>query len=173
MVNYQLGKIYKIIDNTNGNIYIGSTCEPILSRRLACHVANYKQYLKGNYNFVTSFNIIQNDNYDIVLIENCPCDCKDELHKRERYYIETIQCINKIVVGRTHRNDNKVKLKQYQEQYYEDNEDKIKQKWKKYYEDNKDQINQKCNCQCGGKYIHKHKQQHLKTKKHKQYVSSL
>ena len=35
MVNYQLGKIYKIVDNTNGNIYIGSTCEPTLARRLA------------------------------------------------------------------------------------------------------------------------------------------
>ena len=34
VVNYQLGKIYKIVDNTNGNIYIGSTCETTLARRL-------------------------------------------------------------------------------------------------------------------------------------------
>ena len=37
MVNYQLGKIYKLVDNTNGNIYIGSTCLPYLSSRLAGH----------------------------------------------------------------------------------------------------------------------------------------
>ena len=37
MVNYQLGKIYKLVDNTNGNIYIGSTCKPYLSSRLVQH----------------------------------------------------------------------------------------------------------------------------------------
>ena len=41
---YQKSKIYKIVDNTNNNIYIGSTCEPILSRRLAKHVSNYNEF---------------------------------------------------------------------------------------------------------------------------------
>jgi hypothetical protein len=36
-INYQLGKVYKIVDNTNGQCYVGSTCEPILARRLASH----------------------------------------------------------------------------------------------------------------------------------------
>ena len=150
MPNYQLGKIYKIVDNTNGNIYIGSTSEPRLSRRLSKHVTNYKQYLNDNSHFVTSFKIIENGNYDIVLIENCPCNSKDELHKRERYYIETIKCINKVIPQRTNK------------QYREDNKDKINQQRK-----------QKNICECGGKHSYDHKQQHLKTKKHKQYVSSL
>ena len=47
MVNYQLGKIYKIVDNTNNNIYIGSTCEPTLARRLSNHICVYKKYLEG------------------------------------------------------------------------------------------------------------------------------
>jgi len=63
MVNYQLGKIYKIVDNTNENVYIGSTCEPTLARRLAKHVGNYQSYLNGKSGFMTSFNIIQNGNY--------------------------------------------------------------------------------------------------------------
>ena len=57
MVNYQLGKVYKIVDNTNGNIYIGSTCEPYLSNRLGGHRTCYQRYLKGLYGFVTSFEI--------------------------------------------------------------------------------------------------------------------
>jgi len=85
MVNYQLGKIYKIVDNTNGNVYIGSTCEPTLARRLAGHIGNYKKYLNGKYHYVTSFKILENNNYDMVLIEKFPCDSKEELHARERF----------------------------------------------------------------------------------------
>ena len=47
MVNYQDGKIYKIVDNTNNNVYIGSTCEPTLARRLAKHVGHYKFWKNG------------------------------------------------------------------------------------------------------------------------------
>ena len=83
MVNYQDGKIYKIVDNTNGNVYIGSTCKK-LSSRLADHRASYKQYLNEKVRFITSFNVIKNGNYDIVLIEKWPCEDKEELHKRER-----------------------------------------------------------------------------------------
>jgi predicted GIY-YIG superfamily endonuclease len=60
MTDYSLAKIYKIIDNTNNNIYIGSTCEPTLARRLAKHLGNYKHYLKTkNCSFTTSFDIIK------------------------------------------------------------------------------------------------------------------
>jgi len=126
MPNYQLGKIYKIVDNTNNNIYVGSTTEPSLARRLAGHVRNYKKWKNGKYCFTTSFKIIENDNYDIVLIENCPCDTKDELHKRERYYIENLECVNKIIVGRKNK------------EYYEAN----KEKRKEYLEANKKKINE-------------------------------
>ena len=53
MVNYQLGKIYKIVCNKTGLIYVGSTCEPTLARRLVKHKADYNQYLKENRNYVT------------------------------------------------------------------------------------------------------------------------
>ena len=48
MVNYSLGKIYKIADNTNGDIYIGSTCEPTLAKRLYGHVDKFRFVNKGN-----------------------------------------------------------------------------------------------------------------------------
>ena len=95
MTDYQLGKIYKIVDNTNDNVYIGSTCKS-LAQRLSGHVDTYKQYLKGKYHYVTSFDIIQNNNYDMILIENYPCDYKDELLARERYWCNKINSINKI-----------------------------------------------------------------------------
>ena len=42
MTDYQLGKIYRIVCNTTGLTYYGSTCEPTLARRLSGHVVNYK-----------------------------------------------------------------------------------------------------------------------------------
>ena len=95
MVNYNLGKIYKIVDNTNDNIYIGSTCEPTLSRRLAKHVSNFNGYKRGKDKFMTSFKILENGDYDIILIEDFPCDNKNQLFARERYWTDNINCVNK------------------------------------------------------------------------------
>ncbi len=47
MPDYSKGKIYKIVCNTTGLVYIGSTCEPTLARRLAGHRGAYNAFLKG------------------------------------------------------------------------------------------------------------------------------
>ena len=75
-----------------------------------------------------SFDILQNNDYDIILLEDCPCENKDQLSARERYYIESLNCINKIIPGRTDK------------EYYENNKEKFSQKNKDYFELNKDQI---------------------------------
>ena len=100
-VDYSNGKIYKIVDNTTGNIYIGSTCEKYLSKRLVGHRTSYKCYLEGKTNYMTSFEILKNNNYEIILIESHPCGSSDELHARERFYIENNNCVNKSMPGRT------------------------------------------------------------------------
>tara|TARA_R110000824_G_scaffold5554_3_gene25668 strand:- start:2758 stop:3153 length:396 start_codon:yes stop_codon:yes gene_type:complete len=79
-------KIYKIVDNTNDNIYIGITRQKYLSDRLGSHVWDYKtQNKKG----CVSRDIIKNGDYKIELIE-------ETLDKsREKYWIENTECINK------------------------------------------------------------------------------
>ena len=44
---------------TNGKIYIGSTCVPYLSTRLAGHTTHYNQFKKGLRTNLTSFQIIE------------------------------------------------------------------------------------------------------------------
>ena len=152
MPDYQLGKIYKIECNVTGKVYIGSTCEPTLARRLAGHVGDYKRYLKGIYPYVSSFDVLQNGNYDIVLIESYPCNSKDELHARERYHTNNIEYVNKIKgQGMT----NELGEKEYQKQYREKNID-IK--------------NGKHNCVCGNCYTYANKQRHIRSAKHQQYL---
>jgi len=146
MVNYQLGKIYKIVDNTNGNIYIGSTCEQYLSNRLGGHTKSYRAYLNGTHGKNTSFEIIKNGDYEIVLIESYPCDDKMQLHARERHYIETLECVNRYHPTRSKREyyqENKDVIKQIHQNYYNEHKDDLISKQKEYYIENKETISQK------------------------------
>ena len=178
MVNYQLGKIYKIIDNTNGNIYIGSTCEPTLARRLSQHCGNYRFYLnKENKKNSTSFKIIENNDYSICLIEKYPCNSKDELHAKERFYIENIKCVNKYIPNRTSKEyvqDNREKIKEYYKRKYQISNCEIKKVKRNYYITNKDIIQEKKSmkilCSCGKSYTKSNKQSHEITKFHQNYI---
>jgi len=153
MPDYQNGKIYEIINDQTDDKYIGSTTI-LLSQRMAQHRSNYKKYLKDEGRYITSCNILKYDSAKIVLIENFPCNSKEELHARERYWIENSKCVNKCIPCRTQKEyyeDNKEKLneksKEYYEDnkeqrkiYYEDNKQKRKEKLKQYYEDNKEKL---------------------------------
>ena len=141
MVNYQFGKLYKLVDNTNGNCYVGSTCEQYLSRRLACHVGEYRRYLTNKRKTkITSFDIIANGCYEIVLLENYPCNSIDELHERERHFIETLQSVvNKNLPNRNGK-DWRDANKSYNAEYYEKNKESFKTYFGQYYKNNKEKI---------------------------------
>ena len=137
MNKYNNGKIYKIVDNTNGNVYYGSTVRT-LQERLAIHRCN---------NDCRSRVIIDNGNYNIILIENYTCNSKKELESREGYYIRNNECINKNIPGRTDKEyqkeyyqKNKKTFNKNNKEYYQDNKDKISKQVKEYYQDNKDVI---------------------------------
>jgi len=90
---YENGKIYKITDNTNGNVYYGST-QKTLNRRLSDHKYDYKRREKEG-NVRTSSKIICNNDFTMELVENFPCSSRKELEERESYYINNFECINK------------------------------------------------------------------------------
>lgn len=99
---YTNGKIYEIVCNMTGKRYIGSTILT-LNRRLTGHKSGYKRYKNGNGLYMTSFNILEAGNYDIKLLENVCCKTKEELLIRERFHIENIECVNKIIPSRTEK----------------------------------------------------------------------
>jgi hypothetical protein len=137
MVNYRLGKVYKIVGN--GKIYIGSTCKQYLCQRLAGHNGSYKLYQKGKGGNMTSFQCLTDPYHYIELLELCPCESKDELFKCERKWIEQIDCVNRCIVGRTDKEyaeDNKEKIQTYREA----NKEKINEQRKVYREANKEKI---------------------------------
>jgi hypothetical protein len=147
MTNYRQGKIYKIVCNTTGLTYYGSTCEPTLARRLANHKTSYRYWKSGKkIGNVKSFGLLENDNYVIVLVELFPCHRKIELHQRERYYIENNDCVNKNVPSRTNSEwhaDNREHELQYRANYYKNNRDTILENASQYLVNNREEINKR------------------------------
>ena len=139
-MDYKNGKIYTIRSHQTDKFYIGSTTQP-LSKRLSCHKGKYKNYLDGKTNYTTSFEIIEYGDAYIELLEECPCDNKMMLHKKEGGCIRNEpNCVNKVITGRTQREykiDNADKIKQYLVKYVEQNADKIKAQQKQYRENKK------------------------------------
>jgi hypothetical protein len=170
MVKYQEAKIYCIRSYQTEQIYVGSTCEP-LARRLATHKSNFRKYQNNKYSYVTVNEILKYGDAYIELIEKFPCEDKEELNKREGHYIRTLDCVNKVVPGRT--------IKESQKAYCQSEKGRKKKRYhtKKYYWKYKEIINQKqstnFNCICGGRYTKANKSRHVKTIFHRLFLLSL
>lgn len=150
MNKYENGKIYKVESLAGNKIYIGSTTNDYLSNRMAKHRNKYKYYKSGNGDKYSVFDIFDEygiENCVITLIENYKCNDINELRQRERFYIQSLDCVNKNIPTRT--------LKEY----YIENQEKIKDTSKKRYESNK---NENFECECGVVLRRLGKSRHLK-----------
>ena len=161
------------------------------------HRSNYKKYLNGKRKYYSAFKVMENKDYDIILIEDYPCNSKDQLFARERYYTNTIECVNirknqgrMLELGKKEyhkdyykENTDKIKLrskeyreknideiKDYMKEYREKNAEKIQIKRKEYCDKNNEKRNEKFTCPCGGKYCYSSRSTHMKTKKHQKYL---
>ena len=168
MNRFHSAKIYRLVCDT-GKEYIGSTiCS--LDKRLREH--------KCLSNDTTSKYLI---NPRMELIKNFPCENRKELEHEETKYIKASNnCINTKIPHRTkqeYHNDNREKIYEQRKQYRLEHKQRLKEEKKQYYLKNKDKINEKknekFNCECGGKYTHTSKSQHIKTKKHQDFLKGL
>lgn len=64
-IDYSNGKIYKIVSNHTNDVYIGSTCEPMLSRRLAQLRSEYRNYAGSKRRWMSYFAIVKYDDAQI------------------------------------------------------------------------------------------------------------
>lgn len=157
---YKNGKIYRIVCNQTGLQYIGSTCKQ-LHKRMWDHKACYKSWVKGEYGYISSFEVIKGGDYTIVLVEDYPCERKEQLMSRERYYIETMTCVNRTMpissIEQTKQKqkeyylENIERLRELNKEYHhiygklyrEKNKEYITERRKKFYEENKDKFKEK------------------------------
>jgi hypothetical protein len=169
MSYYSKGKIYKITSKQTEKIYVGSTCESRLKRRLQKHKSNMKEYLEGTRtSYTTSFKILKFVDAKIELIEEYPCESKEELRTRERYWKEELGefAVNKLNPIRFERDEkeyyekHRSKIMEKQKEYRLENRDKYVEYSKQYYEENKDELLKK-----NKEYREKNKEEIKLTKK--------
>ncbi len=156
-VDYSKGQIYTIRSHQTDAIYIGSTCG-LLHKRLSGHKKHYKLWMKGKYNYVTSYEIVKYDDAYIELLEDVPCDSKKELNRREGQLIRQHDCVNKRIAGQT------------LSEWYQDNKDYCISRAKTNYAANKDKVLQRhaerVTCECGAVVSYGHVDRHMKTERH-------
>ena len=137
MVNYKNGKIYKLWSPEGDMIYIGSTCLSLV-RRKATHKGKPSATSKLLFDTYTDIRI--------ELIEEHPCDNKEQLNRKEGEYIRMLDCVNKVVAGRTYnewREDYKEHISEQKKEYNQKNKEHLAEKKKEYREKNKEHIAEK------------------------------
>jgi hypothetical protein len=187
---YENGKIYKMVSHQTEKVYVGSTCQT-LSRRFGKHKSDYNVHSLNKKS--SAFEIVQYDDADIILLESFPCKSKEELHAKEREYIEKLDCVNKVIPTRTRKeydDANKDKKQKSDKKYYENNKTNVLEKKKEYYKKNKEDIDtykkawyeknkakilekhqETYTCECGVSYSLGHKSRHEKSKKHLSFIN--
>jgi len=157
MPNYLDSKIYKLCckDVNIKDIYIGSTSQLLCKRKSAHKNSCNDEYNSKKYNLKV-YNFIRDNggfnNWDLILLDNVPCNNKEQLYSIERSYIENLKpsLNSQKPLGQNHS-------------HYQNNiQKKIKSNINR---------NEKFNCVCGGKHTYNSKSQHLKTKKHLEYLN--
>lgn len=141
MPDYSKGKIYKIVCKSSDKVYVGSTTQT-LEDRLKRHEAAYKSCSEDPKGFRSSFEILKEGDYEIVLIENFPASTKKELLFREKEVMkETAGVINSRLpvqdedYDKRYREEHHEHRIQYNRQYRKDHVEEIK----KYTESRKEE----------------------------------
>lgn len=153
---YSNGKIYRLVNSVDDEEYVGSTCTT-LAKRLYGHK---KDAQRGKLPAYKHLNEVGWNNVSIVLIEEYSCENKNQLERRERYWIETLKpTLNKTIPTRTIKEwyeDNKDKVKEQHAKWLAENAKKMREYYAKYYAENTDKIKE---------YRHNNKEMIAKKKK--------
>jgi hypothetical protein len=141
-------KIYALSSPHTNLLYIGSTCMS-LGLRLRNHQELYKQFIKGSHNRKCSAFKLFELGFEDVRIETIDeCEdicCKKALLKKERFWIENNNCVNKNIPSRTALESSKAHYYNHIEekkQYYIDNREKRIQYAKDYIKANQEKYNE-------------------------------
>lgn len=160
---HKMGIVYLLTFGKLG--YVGSTMET-MKERMKLHHKAYKRWLNGNESNCGSYNIIKNEGYEILIIEEIENETKQECKQREQFwldfYSEFGKLENKIYAcgndmekkrkttqkcNAEYYQKHREELKEYYQknkekiaEYYQKNKEKNKEKKTEYYQKNKEKI---------------------------------
>ena len=141
---YINGKIYKIINNINDKIYIGSTIQTLAQRFYEHKRRAISEKNRVIYNAINKIGI---ENFKIILMEKFSCNSKEELVAREAYFIKEFNTskngYNRVIPKRTNYEwykDNKEHVIDYIREWGKKNKEKVNNYKKKWEKENKEKI---------------------------------
>ena len=149
------GKIYKITNDYNDEVYVGSTCDTLM-KRFSYHKRGRNSSKRDNQPLYILMKEIGTERFAIYLIENYPCENKYELGQREGSWIRQIGTLNKRIEGRTSKEyyeDNRGKRIEQQKEYYKNNPEKMKEYQQQYKAKNVEKIKCKVRECCKNNYV--------------------
>ena len=149
LANYEKTVVYSIFckDQTVNDTYVGHTTD--FCQRYKGHKSSCNNELSRSYKYKLYTTIRENggwDNWDMLIIEDYPCNNVVEARERERYWIEFLSSSLNIVIPNRSKKEysqlyniiNREHLSACAKIYRENNQDKIKA----YIENNKEKINE-------------------------------
>ena len=93
------GKIYKIVNNINSDIYIGSTTKS-LALRFAVHILTANYTKSKNRLLYKKMNLFGAENFKIELVDEITCENTNDLKSLEGHYILQYGTLNVRMAGR-------------------------------------------------------------------------
>jgi group I intron endonuclease len=170
---FKNAKIYKITNDYNDEVYVGSTCNTLI-KRFSHHKCSARKFnARALYKLM---NEIGETRFRIELIEHYPCEDKYQLRQREGYFIREMGTLNMQIAGRTKQTyieEHSEMYKNIKTKYRENNKDKTKEYYIKIKDKVKEKNMQVIACECGCNITLCNKQRHEKSKKHIKLMESL
>jgi len=159
--NYSKTNLYELRTLTEGYehlIYRGKTTRDI-SKRLYEHNHDYQNYLNGTRDYCSSFEIVKHGNVKIELIRVANCRNKKHSNRVEGEFIREVECVNKMMPGRSKAEGNKIDYERNKDHYqalnkkwreaHLDYTSQQSKKWREAHPDYEKHRGRKTMCECG------------------------
>jgi len=182
-IDYSKLVVYKIVckDLSITDLYVGSTTnfdQRKKQHKNRCYNQNSTKYHYLLYQTIRKYGGFEN--WDMIIVERCPCDNSYDARKLERFYFEQLKANLNMLKPFTTDEEKKQERKerkqtdQYKEKaketwknYYAVHKENLIEKKKEYYIDNKDKIQErkteKITCTCGAIIARSSKSAHEKS----------
>jgi len=191
-------KIYKLVNDIDNKVYIGSSTYAYLASRMNIHRQMCKD-VSGRrntilYNYMREIGV---EHFKIEILEKVICENKQQLREREQHWIDELKPELNMVRAipadkeyykerRDKENERETKKKYYEEhreeiimkqkQYNKENKEKIAERKKAYREKHLDEIKAKrmikTKCECGSECCKQGVLRHLNTKQHLDFMKN-
>lgn len=161
-INHENTIMYKIVCNDLNitDLYVGQTTN--FTVRKSSHKSNSCNERCKIYNTKVYKFIRENggwNNFSMVEIEKFTCNDSNEAHKRERYWVETLNAsLNGQVPSRSRS--------EFHRDYRVNNREYLIDLNNEWLKSNIERLKTKTTCFCGGSYAFRDKGRHLKSKTH-------